>query len=121
MGLSDGTHIEKDYEGFYSGKKVMTIEDYELRFKEINERFEKEKQELAKEYAFSNSTYKEGDIVTDSVGSIKIELIQYTRGGSDFSGKYPQCVFTGLELKKDLTPTKKGEKRKIYQSSIIKK
>lgn len=98
----------------------MKIEDYELRLKEINERFEKEKKELAKEYAFSNSTYSIGDIITDSVGSIKIELIQYTVGGSFYS-KHPQCVFSGVELKKDLTPTKKGEKRKIYQSSIIKK
>lgn len=119
MGLSDGISWEKDYEGFDSGKKVITIEDYDLRLKEINERFEKEKQELAKEYAFSNSSYKLGDIITDNVGSIKIERIQFSTGG--FYRQHPECVFTGVELKKDLTPTKKGEKRKIYQSSIIKK
>lgn len=120
MGLSDGTSWEKDYQGFDYGKKVVTIEDYESRLKEINERFEKEKKELAKEYAFSNNTYKLGDVIADSVGSIKIEYIQYTTR-ADYMSKYPECVFTGIELKKDLTPTKKGEKRKIYQSSIIKK
>lgn len=98
----------------------MNIKDYESRSKEINERFEKEKKELAKEYAFANNTYKEGDIIADSVGSIKIERIQYSVGGN-WLNKYPECVFSGVELKKDLTPTKKGEKRKIYQSNVIKK
>ena len=98
----------------------MKIEEYESRLKVITENFENQKKHLAQEYAFSNSPYKEGDIITDSVGSIKIEFIQYTVGGNFYS-KYPQCVFTGIELKKDLTPTKKGEKRKINQSSIITK
>lgn len=120
MGLSDGINWEKDYKGLDSSKKVMTIEEYESRLKAIKERFEKESQELSKEYAFSNSNYSIGDIITDNVGSIKIERIQFSVGGN-FMRKYPECVFTGVELKKDLTPTKKGEKRKIYQSSIIKK
>jgi len=98
----------------------MEVLDYEIRLKEINERFEKEKSELAERFAVSNNPYKVGDIITDSVGSIKIEVIKYTLGGG-YYGKYPQCVFRGVELKKDLTPTKKGEKRTIYQSSILKK
>lgn len=120
MGLSDGISYEKDFQEFDSSKKLITNEDYDLCLKEINEHFEKEKSKLAKRFAYSNNPYKVGDIITDNVGSIKIELIQYTKGGN-FIRKYPECVFTGVELKKDLTPTKKGEKRTIYQSSIIKK
>jgi hypothetical protein len=97
----------------------MELKDYELRLKEINERFEKEKRELAKDYAFANNPYKIGDIISDSVGSIKVDLIQHTIGGT-FIGKYPQCVYSGIELKKDLTPKKNGDRRKVFQSSIIK-
>ena len=93
--------------------------EYEDKLKEIERRFDDEKSELAKEYAFSNNPYKKGDKIKDSIGYIEILLIQFTRGANGYFSKLPECCYTGVELKKDLTPTKKGDRRKIYQSSIL--
>ena len=58
---------------------------------------------------------KIGDIVTDHTGSVKVERITFYRG---FNDSLPVCVYHGIELKKDLTPTKKGDKREVYQNNI---
>jgi hypothetical protein len=93
----------------------MTQEEYKNKVSELNERHEQELQLLRREYAFANNPYKIGDTVTDHAGSIKIEKIQYT---TDFSTNLPCCVYTGVELKKDGTPTKRESKRKVHQSNI---
>lgn len=93
----------------------MTIEEYRQKRKELRERHWREEKELAKEYALANNPYSIGDLVTDHIGSIKIEKIQISE---DISG--PCCVYYGLELKKDGTPTKRGEKRHVYQTNIDK-
>jgi hypothetical protein len=96
----------------------MTREEYDLKRKKLTEDFEAAKSALAREYAFANNSIKSGDIVTDHIGSILIEEIKFTKG---YSNEYPQCVYSGKILKKDLTPTKKGEKRDVYQSNLITK
>jgi hypothetical protein len=94
----------------------MNKSEYDIKRRQLTEDFEAAKNALAKEFALSNNTVKAGDIVTDHIGSIRVEKIKWTKGyGSD----YPGCVYFGTELKKDLTPTKKGEKRDVYQYNLI--
>jgi len=95
----------------------MTQYEYQLKLNQINKDYELKLKSLAKECALSNNPYKIGDVVTDHMGSIKIEQIQFTLGG----GKYlPECAYTGIELTKKGEPNKRATKRRIYQSSIIK-
>lgn len=94
----------------------MTKEQYDNDLKVLFSEYERAKIELAKKFALENNSIKEGDIVTDHVGSIKVEKIQVTLGSFDDP---PSCVYFGIELKKDLTPTKKATKRDVYQSNLI--
>lgn len=68
------------------------------------------------EYARSNNPIKMGDIITDHVGSIKVEGIKNTVPSSE----KPQCIYYGIELKKDLTPMKKQSNRHVYQQNLQK-
>ena len=92
----------------------MTQEEYKSKLNEINKDYELKLKSLDKDYAFSNNPFKIGDIVTDHIGSIKIEEIKAYL--SRFP--YPCCVYYGIELTKKGEPYKKGTKRKIYQSNI---
>ena len=104
---------------FYEKTINMKKEEYTSKKDILKLEYEKQLSALAKEYAFANNTHEVGDIIKDSVGSIKITRLQYTLGDSFLRSGFPEVIFTGVELKKDLTPTKKGEIRKIYQSSIL--
>jgi hypothetical protein len=96
----------------------MTAEEYHLKHKELILAFESHKSNLARDYAYSTNPYKIGDIVTDHIGAIKIERIKFTMGWNSI-GELPSCVYVGIELKKDGTPTKKQNKRVVYQKNII--
>ncbi len=87
----------------------MTKEEYKIKAQELINNFETQKSLLAKEYAFANNSIKVGDIIKDHISSIKVEQIKYER--ASFLNEYPQCIYVGIELKKDLTPTKKETKR----------
>jgi hypothetical protein len=91
----------------------MTEAEYKERVKELELKQKNERNELAIEFAYSNSTVAVGDVVTDHIGSVKVERI-----GVYISYGVPECTYTGVELKKDLTPTKKGGKRSVYQSNM---
>jgi|LakMenEpi03Aug12_release.lakeMendotaPanAssembly.Ray.scaffolds.fasta_scaffold1040893_1 hypothetical protein len=93
----------------------MTQVAYDKKLMEIKMSFEAAKEELYREFAYANNPYKIGDIVTDNTGTIKIEKIKIYLG----LGIYPQCVYFGVELTKKGEPNKRGNKRSIYQSSII--
>lgn len=94
----------------------MNIEEYNTKLKEIGVEYQNKKRELAILFAKSNNPYKAGDVVTDHIGSVLVETIGVDGG---FNSSRPCCTYTGLVLKKDGTPTKKGEKRTVYQSNII--
>lgn len=85
-------------------------ENYRKEIKQIESEFLLKKSELAKMYAFENNPYKIGDIVTDHIGSIIIEKIQFTRPYGD---KLPYCVYYGFELKKDGNIRKDKSKRSV--------
>jgi hypothetical protein len=91
----------------------MSFEEYKSELKRINEEFDLKKRLLATKYALSNTNYTVGDIVKDHIGTIKVEKIYTT-----MSFNVPVCVYEGIELKKDGTPTKKGSKRQVYQINI---
>ena len=93
----------------------MNIDEYKEKLKFLEKEFELKKGELNKTYALMNNPYKVGDVVKDHIGSIKIETILTTT-----TNGIPCCVYYGMELKKDLTPKKNGEKRNLWQVNIEK-
>ena len=93
----------------------MTQYEYQLKLNQINKDHQIRLRFLAYDFAESNNPHKIGDIVTDRIGSIKIDIIHFTLGG----GKYlPECAYTGIELTKKGEPNKRGKKRTVYQSNI---
>lgn len=70
--------------------------------------------ELVKKFAYSNNKVKQGDIVTDHIGSIKVERVRVHQGLNIIC-----CIYDGVMLKKDLTPVKKLTKRSVYQSNLV--
>jgi hypothetical protein len=96
----------------------MDKETYLKELKELESEFEKNKQNHAKNYAMANNPYKIGDIITDNIGTIKIDTIQYVL--HYFNDPLPQCVYHGQELKKDKSLKKRLSYRTIFQHSILK-
>jgi hypothetical protein len=95
----------------------MTKEILEQELAQLFADYEQRKKELIKAYCIENNPYKVGDVFTDKIGSIKIQVIKYSPGGI-ISG--PCCVYFGPELKKDGTPKKSGAVRCAYQSNEVK-
>ena len=96
----------------------MTIEEYKLLKQEYAEQALKKERRLAYIFATSNNTVKVGDIITDHIGSIKVEKISWGYFGSSGNISLPSCVYNGVVLKKDKTPTKRGNNRKVYQINL---
>jgi hypothetical protein len=94
----------------------MTKEEYNTKLKKFKKDFEDAKLQVAKEYAKSNNPYKIGDVVTDHMGSIKIEKI-----GFWITAEFPECMYSGIELKKDGTSFKNKKQRTVWQFNIVKK
>jgi hypothetical protein len=93
----------------------MTKEEFVAERNKLADQHQKDLKELTIKYVLANNPYKEGDIIKDHVGSIKIESIGFY--GSTFIGT-PSCAYTGIELKKDGTPKKANVKRTIYQENV---
>ncbi len=70
---------------------------------------------LERDYAFSNSSVKVGDIVTDHIGSVKVDVILYAIVRDN---DYPTCVYRGEELTKAGKARKKQSIRDIYQVNL---
>lgn len=96
----------------------MTQEEYKKALVEIEAEAIKKKNSVHKQYALAHNNYNVGDIFTDHSGSVLIEKIEVFLG---MSRSVPCCIYFGLELKKDGTPTKKGTKRYAYQCNEVKK
>lgn len=73
---------------------------------------------LKVKFAFANNPYQMGDIIKDHQSIIRIEKIQATTANLQ---KYPECVYSGPQLKKDLTPRKDGNREQIWQSNVKEK
>jgi hypothetical protein len=93
----------------------MTKQQYDEQMEQLKNEFNEKKKNVMRYYVAANNPYKIGDIVTDHIGTIKIEKITV---GQAFS-KYPCAVYFGIELKKNLEPKKSGNKRSVWQTNII--
>lgn len=96
----------------------MTELEYENRIAEIEKEYVKAKHKLYTEYALSNAKYSVGDIISGQGSLILIRKISVTK----YIG-LPSAVYSGTELKKDLTPRKDGKEGIIHESSaeLVKK
>ena len=90
----------------------MKIEELNNKLKKLEEDYSIIRKTLIREYCFSHNPYNVGDIIEDHIGFAKIETIL-------FSSMDIECVYNCASLKKDKTPRKDGEKRKVFQSNII--
>jgi hypothetical protein len=95
----------------------MTFEDYKIKNKQLEDNFEKDKTQLTKDFINSNNPYSIGDIISDKLGSIKIEKIQYYCPKSKL--EKPCAVYVGQIYTKNQTPTKSKKHRTIFQYNIF--
>jgi hypothetical protein len=91
----------------------MTIDDFNKKCEELKRVHDNAYSELVKQCALANNTHEVGTVVEDHIGKIRIEKISTTTNYSK-----PTCVYYGIELKKDGTPTKKGTKRQVWQINL---
>jgi hypothetical protein len=92
----------------------MIVQEYISRKNILIKEHDKKMKELNKEYALSNNTVKIGDIVTDHIGSVKVEKILL------WGSIEPSCVYRGIEYTKAGKPYKKGSERDVFQINLIK-
>lgn len=93
----------------------MKKEELEFKLKKLEQEYYSSRNKLIKKFCDANNPYQVGDIFTDHIGSIRIEKIQYI-----FEGIKSMCVYSGGELKKDLTPKKIYASRRAWQGNDIK-
>lgn len=95
----------------------MTKEDLKLLLQKLDIEYQQNKRRVFAKYALFHNPYKIGDIVSDHKTTIKIEKI----GTSvDYGNQSASCVYSGVQLKKDGTPTIKQNDTTVYQSNIPK-
>lgn len=94
----------------------MTKDEYMEKKRAVAKKRRREDLTLAKEYAFSNSTVKVGDIVTDHMGKVKVENIKFSVGS--IADMFPCCIYIGVEITKQGKPFKSGSIRSVYHSNL---
>ena len=87
----------------------MTELDYKKELNEIEENYKAAKSVLYKKYAKSQIIYNIGDVVTNGLTTIKIE-----KYGTYIGLGKPEIIYTGVELRKDMSPKKRQEITSIY-------
>lgn len=93
----------------------MSELEYDNAVNEAEAIFLKRKKELAKQYAIANNKVEIGEIISDHIGSILVDKILFSE-----TKPYPSCVYLGVVLNKNGTKSKRGERRNVYQSNLIK-
>lgn len=91
----------------------MTLEEYKIKMKELEEEFQQKKRVLIKQYALANNTVKIGDIIEDHIGKILVKSIKIF-----VDLRKPQCMYEGVVLLKSGKPSKKGTTRNILQENL---
>ena len=91
----------------------MNLESWELyqRNNETSEEFTES--QLMRKFAMENNRISDGDVVTDSIGVIKVNFIGVTVA---FEG-YPCCLYHGVEL--NVKGGYKKTYRTIFQNDVI--
>lgn len=93
----------------------MTKKEYNKEIRKINKEASTKKKELYQNYALSNNPYKIGDVISDGCRTLKIKEIKV---GVYLFSSYPECIYTGIELKKDGSPKKNQSSTEMFQRDI---
>ena len=94
----------------------MTKAEYDQLKQQIQDQYEEALTVLGRKYAAGNKKYGVGDILVAEYGDIiKVEKVSWTIGRIT---EYPQCVYHGSVLRKDLVPKKSGVKTFMYESRV---
>lgn len=88
----------------------MEEKEFENRLNTITVNYENAKRDLYIEYGLDQARYKKGDIIKDCRWTILIDRISVHK---NLSGCI-EPVYHGVELKKDLTIKKNGNRGAIY-------
>ena len=94
----------------------MTTEQYKLRLAEIDREFELRKSQLAREYAFTNKKFKDGDVITNGIRTIRINSIKFCAGSRL---ELPYCVYNGENLLKSGQVSKREPVGVIYDGENV--
>ena len=94
----------------------MELEDYKEKLRKLHTQLRLDQNALIKKFVDENNPYKIGDKVTDHIGSVRFDKLQYTVTGS---GNIPTPIYIGIELKKDGTPKKRVVVRNVYGSNVL--
>lgn len=96
----------------------MKFEEYAAKIRAINAEGDRKKLEVREAYSAARNTVGVGDVVRDTLGSIKVESIVH--GVFSFGSKLPECQYYGTMLTQKGLPYKSGECRVVYQSNLRK-
>lgn len=97
----------------------MDKSELDAQLKALSDEYEKEKSSIFVKYCKANNKVRVGDKITSLNGvSILVDKITFTMWRRSES---PECVYHGLELKKDLTERKDKRRSVIYQSNLMRK
>ena len=88
---------------------------YETSLKQLEKDFNAAKWNLAIEYADSNSIASKGDLVTDHIGTVKVEVVKVSVMGS-----LPACIYQGHCYTAKGEPFKKKKIRNVWQGNVEK-
>ena len=92
----------------------MEYEEYKNKVAGEHAELRNRLNKLAKDYAFANNTVREGEMVTDNIGTIKVEKIRFS-----ITLDVPVCVYSGRTYTKKGKPTKANTNRDVWQSNLV--
>ena len=95
----------------------MTKEEYKELIKKEEKRHKEAIRLINLTYTASNNPYTINDVVSDHYYTIQIKTIKH---GIMSLRDFPQCVYYGLELRKDGKPKVKQDWSPVFQSNIKK-
>lgn len=95
---------------------MMNLCEYQERLSQIDKEYNEKKNSLYKEFALSRNKVKIGDIIQDSTTIIKVEKIKIFLDINCI----PQCVYYGMEMRKDKMPKAKYKLGQVFQNNLKK-
>lgn len=94
----------------------MNKTEYLNKKKALSRKHENENKDLAKEFVLANARAEIGDVVTDHIGNVKVEMITPAMG---FGNQWPEGVYHGTQYTKTGNPFKSGDKRNVWGGNIV--
>ncbi len=92
----------------------MNKEQLDKELKALEKDYEEARKAVIRKFIIENNPYEIGDIIRDHYHTIKIESWKYHINS--------KCaVYYGVELKKNLEPTKRQDDTRMWQSNVEEK